>query len=217
MTAFVSTISFLQPHTMLYALLVGVVVLAGLYIFLPQLLRRSSAISYIPHSVWHTRNTLLFVSWAVLGILLYILFMGRAEVRGIVVASLIILLMFWSWVYIRTERSPVFFSGNMIVLTALYAYVFFYILPPVFWLLLVCLFAFIGILLLFAQYFYGKSEEFILAINAVLFICIADFYFIFSGYYTLFLISMLFFLQSFLWYGIYEILHRHSHAKIETL
>ena len=143
--------------------------------------------------------------------------MGKTETRDIVVASLILLLAFWSWVYVHTEQSPLFFSGNMVVLTALYAYVFFYILPPAFWLLLVCLFVFIGILLLFARYFYGKDEEFMLAINAVLFICIADFYFIFSGHYTLFLISMLFFLQSFLWYGVYEIFHRHSHAKIETL
>lgn len=128
-----------------------------------------------------------------------------------------LLLAFWSWIYIHNERSPVFFAGNILVLTSLYAYVFFYILPPTFWLLLVCLFVFIGILLLFARYFYDKNEELMLAINAVLFMCIADFYFLFSGHYGLFELSMLFFLQSFLWYGVYEIFHRHSNAKIATL
>ncbi len=131
--------------------------------------------------------------------------------------SLIVLIVFWSWVYIHTERSPVFFAGNMLILTALYAYVFFYILPPVFWLLLLCLFVFVGVLLLFSRYFHGKNEEQMLAVNAVLFICCADFYFIFSGNYSLFLISVLFFLQSFLWYGVYEIFQRHSHAKNELL
>lgn len=217
MIAFISTISFLHNHIILYSLLLGVMALAGLYIFLPQLLRRSLATSRIPYGVWHLRNTLLFVSWGILGALLYVLFNGKTETRDIIVASLLVLLIFWSWIYIHTEQSPVFFSGNMIVLTALYAYVFFYILPPLFWLLLVCLFVFVGVLLLFARYFFNKSEELILAINAVLFICIADFYFIFSGHYTLFLISMLFFLQSFLWYGVYEIFHRHSHAKNEAL
>ena len=217
MIAFISTLSFFHTHIILYALLGGVVLLAGLYIFLPQLLKRSLAVSHIPYGIWHTRNTLLLLSWVILAALLYVLFIGRTEMRSVVAVSLVILLIFWSWVYIRTERSPVFFSGNMIVLTSLYAYVFFYILPPTFWLLLVCLFAFIGILLLFARYFYSKEEELILAINAVLFMCITDFYFIFSGHYTLFLISMLFFLQSFLWFGVYEIFHRHSHAKIATL
>jgi hypothetical protein len=75
----------------------------------------------------------------------------------------------------------------------------------------------VGILLLFARYFYGKNEEQMLAINAVLFICITDFYFIFSGQYGLFELSMLFFLQSFLWYGVYEIFQRHSHAKNQLL
>ncbi len=128
-----------------------------------------------------------------------------------------ILIVFWSWVYIHTERSPVFFSGNLLILTALYMYVFFYILPPTFLILLVCLFVFVGILLLFSRYFQNKTEELILAINAVLFICITDFYFIFSGQYSLFLVSLLFFLQSFLWYGVYEIFQRHSHAKNELL
>jgi hypothetical protein len=174
-------------------------------------------VGHTPYAVWHTRNTLLFVSWGVLAVLLYLLFQGEEGTLDLVVLGLIILLVFWSWVYVHTQRSPIFFSGNMLVLTALYAYVFFYVLSPDFWLLLVCLFIFIGILLLFARYFYGKNEELILAINSVLFICIADFYFIFSGQYNLFLISTLFFLQSFLWYGVYEIFHRHSNAKIATL
>jgi hypothetical protein len=120
-------------------------------------------------------------------------------------------------VYIHTERSPVFFGGNMLIVSSLYAYVFFFILPSEFFILLVCLFVFAGILILFSRYFYGKIEEQLLAINAVLFICCADFYFIFSGNYSLFLISVLFFLQSFLWYGVYEIFQRHSHAKNELL
>jgi hypothetical protein len=145
------------------------------------------------------------------------LFRGKIEIRDLTVMSLLILLIFWSWIYVHTDQNPIFFSGTILVLTTLYAYVFFSLLPPLFWLLLICLFAFVGILLLFARYFFNKNEELILAINAVLFICIADFYFIFSGHYTLFLISMLFFLQSFLWYGIYEIFHRHSYAKNEAL
>jgi hypothetical protein len=132
----------------------SILVLAGLYIFLPQLLRRSMAVAHIPYGVWHTRNTLLFLSWGIFGVLLYNLFMGTVDIRGIVISSLIMLLFFWSWIYVHTERSPVFFSGNVLVLTSLYAYVFFDILPPTFWLLLTCLFAFIGLLLLFARYFY---------------------------------------------------------------
>jgi len=131
--------------------------------------------------------------------------------------SLSVLMAFWAWTYIQTERSLLFFVGNTIIITALYSYVFFYILPPQFLILLGCLFAFVGVLLLGARYFYNKDEEQVLAINAVLFICIADFYFIFSGYYSLFLLSMLFFLQSFLWYGVYEIFQRHSNAKNQLL
>jgi len=149
--------------------------------------------------------------------LLYFLFWGPSHVLDIVIMSLIILMLFWSWVYIHNARSALFFGGNLAVLTGLYAYVFFFVLPPLFWLLLLCLFVFVGILLLFSRYFYGKNEEQVLAINAVLFICCVDFYFIFSGHYGLFEVSILFFLQSFLWYGIYEIFQRHSHAKNELL
>ena len=215
--AFISMIAFFHLHYGFYILFFGVITLATIYIFFPHLLRKSFALSHIPYAVWHTRNTLLWLSWTLLFTLLYFLFRWKAEVRDIVIMSLIVLIVFWSWVYIHTERSPVFFAGNMLILTALYAYVFFYILPPVFWLLLLCLFVFVGVLLLFSRYFYGKNEEQMLAVNVVLFICCADFYFIFSGNYSLFLISVLFFLQSFLWYGVYEIFQRHSHAKNELL
>lgn len=210
-------IAFFHVHYVLYSLFFGTIVIAALYIFFPHILRKSLAISHSPYGVWHTRNTLLTLSWAIVFILLYFLFWGKEDVRDIIIMSLMVLIVFWSWVYVHTDRSPVFFSGNMLVLTALYAYVFFFVLPPLFWLLLLCLFVFVGILLLFSRYFYGKNEEQLLAINAVLFICVADFYFIFSGNYNLFLISILFFLQSFLWYGVYEIFQRHSHAKNELL
>lgn len=216
-TAFISMIAFFHVHYVLYSLFFGTIVIAALYIFFPHILRKSLAISHSPYGVWHTRNTLLTLSWAIVFILLYFLFWGKEDVRDIIIMSLMVLIVFWSWVYVHTDRSPVFFSGNMLVLTALYAYVFFFVLPPLFWLLLLCLFVFVGILLLFSRYFYGKNEEQLLAINAVLFICVADFYFIFSGNYNLFLISILFFLQSFLWYGVYEIFQRHSHAKNELL
>lgn len=215
--AFISVISFFHLHFAFYGLFFGTIIMAALYLFLPQVLRRSLAKIHIPYGVWHTRNSLLTVSWGILCILLYFLFWGKSDVRDLIIMSLIVLMVFWSWVYIHTERSPVFFAGNMLVLSSLYAYVFFYVLPPLFWLLLLCLFVFVGILILFSRYFYGKNEEQLLAINAVLFICCADFYFIFSGNYSLFLISLLFFLQSFLWYGLYEIFQRHSHAKNELL
>jgi hypothetical protein len=210
-------ITFFHTHFAFYSLFFGTIIMAFLYVFFPQILRRSLAKTHIPYGVWHTRNTLLTVSWSILCLLLYFLFWGKEDVRDIIIMSLIVLMLFWSWVYIHTERSPIFFAGNMVVFTSLYAYVFFYVLPPLFWLLLLCLFVFVGILLLFSRYFYGKNEEQLLAINAVLFICCADFYFIFSGNYSLFLISILFFLQSFLWYGVYEIFQRHSHAKNELL
>jgi hypothetical protein len=40
MVAFISTISVLHAHNIAYSLLIGVSVLAGLYIFLPQIMRR---------------------------------------------------------------------------------------------------------------------------------------------------------------------------------
>lgn len=136
-------IVFFHIHYVFYSLFFGTIITALLYIFLPQLLRRSLAVYTVPFAVWHTRNTLLGLSWGILCILLYLLFWGKADVRDLVVMSLVVLMVFWSWVYIHTERSPIFFAGNMLVLTSLYSYVFFYILPPLFWLLLICLFVFV--------------------------------------------------------------------------
>jgi hypothetical protein len=215
--AFISMIAFFHLHFVYYSLFFGTIIMAVLYVFFPQILRRSLAKIHVPYGVWHIRNTLLTASWGVLCILLYFLFWGKSDIRDLIIMSLMVLIVFWSWVYVQTQRSPVFFAGNMLVVSSLYAYVFFYVLPPLFWLLLLCLFIFVGILILFSRYFYGKNEEQLLAINAVLFICCADFYFIFSGNYSLFLVSILFFLQSFLWYGLYEIFQRHSHAKNELL
>lgn len=74
LAAFISMISFFQTHQLLYFLLLSIILVAGLYMFLPQLLRRSLAITYIPHGVWHTRNTLLLLSWTLFGLLLFFLF-----------------------------------------------------------------------------------------------------------------------------------------------
>lgn len=214
---FISMMSIFHLHYVFYSLFFGLITLAVVYVFLPQLLRRSLATHYTSLGIWHTRNTLLWVSWGVFLILLFTLFLGKTEVKDLVMMSMIVLIVFWSWVYLHTDRSPVFFAGNMLVLTSMYSYVFFYILPQDFWILLLFLFLFVGILLLFSRYFYGRDEEQMLAINAVLFICWVDFYFIFSDQYSLFLISLLFFLQSFLWYGVYEIFQRHSYAKNQLL
>lgn len=215
--AFISMLTIFQPYYFFYSLFFGTIALAGVYIFLPQLLRRSLAQQYIPFGVWHTRNTLLWVSWGIFVVLFYFLFWWKVAVQDLIMMSMIVLIVFWSWVYIHTDRNPLFFTGNMLVLTTMYSYVFLFILPQSFWILLVFLFIFVGLLLLFSRYFYGKQEEHILAIIAILFICWIDFYFIFSDQYSLFEISLLLFLQSFLWYGLYEIFQRHSYAKNELL
>lgn len=215
--AFLSMIPIFQSQYMFYLFFFGSITFSALYVFLPQFLKRSTATQHISYAIWHLRNSLLGASWILVLFLIYFLFRGTIETRDLVTMSLIILIVFWSWVYINTDRSPLFFTGNILIITALYSYAFFYILPPSFWLLLVCLFIFVGLLLLFSRYFYGKKEEHILALNAVLFMCCADFYFLFSDSYRLFLVSILFFLQSFLWYGVYEIFQRHSYAKKQLL
>jgi|GEM_PF-3357153 len=106
---FISMIAFFNIHFIFYSLFFGTIALAGLYLFFPQLLKRSLAINYIPLGIWHTRNSLLALSWIIVVFLLYFLFRGQDDVRDIIVMSLVVLIVFWSWIYIHTDRSPVFF------------------------------------------------------------------------------------------------------------
>ena len=92
----------------------------------------------------------------------------------------------------------------------------FQILPPIFWMITLCLFVFSGGLVLVSRFFRNAPEELILAGGSVIFLCGADIVLIFQEG-NLFALSTLFFFQSFLWYGAYEIFHRQAHAKNGTL
>ncbi len=57
--AFIFMIGFFRMHYLFYSLFFGTIALSGIYIFFPQILKRSIAIHYVPHAIWHTRNSLL--------------------------------------------------------------------------------------------------------------------------------------------------------------
>lgn len=199
-----------------YYFLIWGVWVAFLYIFFIRLLQNIFLIEHQKKVIWYAKNFLLWISWMIAFVLFFYLFLWSEATRSITVLVLIWQLVFWSWVYSTDARNPIFFSGNLLTLCVLYAYVLFRVLPPSFWILLVFLFLFVGAFLFFAQFFRDKPEEIILGISVILFLCIADFVFFFSDF-SLFEISFLFLLQSFFWYGSYEIFQRNSYGKNELV
>jgi len=119
-------------------------------------------------------------------------------------------------VYNTDDRNPIFFTGMVAVLATFYSFMTFQIIPPIFWLVTICLFVFAGGLLLASRFFRNATEELIMAGGSVIFLCCTDIVLIFQEN-NLFALSTLFFFQSFLWYGAYEIFHRQAHAKNGTL
>jgi len=64
--AFISMIVFFHLHYVFYSLFFGTIAIALLYVFFPQILRRSLNTQNTPYGIWHTRNTLLTLSWGIL-------------------------------------------------------------------------------------------------------------------------------------------------------
>lgn len=132
--------------------------------------------------------------------------------RIVICASLLLLLGLWVWVYNTDDKNPLFFTGLLTVIGTFYGFMTFELIPPIFWMITLCLFVFSGGLVLLARLYRNMTEELILGGGSVIFFCASDVVLIFQNY-GLFELSTLFFFQSFLWYGVYEIFHRQSHAK----
>lgn len=190
--------------------------LSGLYVFFPSFIKKAFIRKHVPILLWHFSNCILALSWAIFFYLFWSLFWGFMDDRIIIVFSLLLLWGLWLWVYRTDEKNPIFFTGMVAVLAALYSFLTFEIIPPLFWLITWCLFVFSGGLILFARFFRGMTEELILAGSSVIFLCGADIVLIFQEN-NLFALSILFFFQSFLWYGAYEIFHRHTNVKNSAL
>lgn len=187
-----------------------------LYIFFPSVIEKAYLRKNIPVLLWHFSNCLLGLSWAIFLYLFWSLFWGYMDDQLIVSFSLFLLLGLWLWVYNTDDRNPIFFTGMVSILATFYGFMTFQILPPIFWMITLCLFIFSGGLILVSRFFRYAPEELILAAGAVIFLCGADIVLIFQES-DLFALSTLFFFQSFLWYGAYEIFHRQAHAKNGTL
>ena len=211
----IGSLSLLSPGLPVYIffLLFG---LSGLYIFFPGALEKAHLKKHISMLSWHFSNCILGLSWAIFGYLFWSLFWWYMDDRIVVSASLFLLLGLWVWVYNTDDKNPLFFTGLIAVLGTFYGFMTFQIIPPIFWMITVCLFIFSGGLVLFSRLYKNATEELILAAGAVIFFCAADVVLIFQNY-GLFELSTLFFFQSFLWYGVYEIFHRQSHAKNRAL
>lgn len=162
---------------------------------------------------WHFSNCILALSWACFFYFNWALFFSNEYSHMVTYFGFLLLFGLWLWVYSSDEKNPVFFSGMFLVVSLLFGYLIFrgdVFLQ--FWSIMLALFTFSGASLFLSQQFKHRDEEVILAGGSVLFLCATDIIMIF-GDYSLFQLSMLFFFQSFLWYGSYEIFHRQSHAK----
>ena len=102
--------------------------------------------------------------------------------RIVISASLFLLLGLWVWVYNTDDKNPLFFTGLIAVLGTFYGFMTFQIIPPIFWMITVCLFIFSGGLVLFSRLYKNATEELILAAGAVIFFCAADVVLIFQNY-----------------------------------
>lgn len=191
-------------------------VLTGLYIFFPDFLQKAYIKKNIHLLLWHFSNLILACSWAMFFYFFWAIFWGYMDDRLIISFSLFLLMGLWLWVYNTDDRNPIFFTGMISVLAVFYAFMTFEIIPPIFWMITVCLFVFAGGLVLVARFFRNNTEELILAGSSVIFLCWADIVLIFQEN-SLFALSTLFFFQSFLWYGAYEIFHRQANAKNRAL
>lgn len=190
--------------------------LTGLYIFFPGGLEKAYLQKNIYSLSWHFSNCILGLSWAAFGYLFWSLFWWYMDDRAVISATLFLLAGLWTWVYNTDDKNPLFFTGLIAVIGTFYGFMTFQILPPIFWMITICLFVFSGGLVLIARAYKNQVEELILAAGSVIFFCASDVVLIFQNYW-LFELSTLFFFQSFLWYGVYEIFHRQSHAKNWTL
>lgn len=186
--------------------------LTTLYIFFPEVLTRAALQSHVPLLLWHFSNCILACSWAMFFYFSWSLFWGFMDDRAVIMMSLFLLMGLWMWVYATDEKNPLFFTGMTAVAAVFYGFFTFEIVPSLFWIITVCLFLFAGGILLLSRWFRGDVEERILAAASVIFLCGADLVLIFQEN-NLFNLSTLFLFESFLWYGAYEIFHRHSKLR----
>lgn len=211
----VGTLSFFTGSTS-SIIFVLTLALTGLYIFFPSVIERAYIRKNIPALMWHFSNCILALSWAIFLYLFWSLFWGYMDDRMVISFSLLMILGLWLWVYNTDDGNPIFFTGMITVLATFFGFLTFQILPPIFWMITICLFVFSGALVVIAGFFKNKPEELILAGWSVIYLCASDIVLIFQNN-NLFELSTLFFFQSFLWYGVYEIFHRQANVKNRAL
>jgi hypothetical protein len=209
-------LSFARPEVSTSVFFV-VATLAILYLIFPFFLSKIVKDGYLKILSWHFSNFVLGISWACFFYFSWALFLSPEYSHLVTYVGFLLLLALWTWVYTSEDHNPVFFSGMLMVVSTLYAYLLFSSgLFLEFWVITICLFIFAGLLLLSSLNYKNKTEELILAGGSVIFLCVADLVMIFQDY-GLFQLSILFFFQSFLWYGAYEIFHRQSYVKNSAL
>lgn len=100
----------------------------------------------------------------------------------VISATLFLLAGLWTWVYNTDDKNPLFFTGLIAVIGTFYGFMTFQILPPIFWMITICLFVFSGGLVLIARAYKNQVEELILAAGSVIFFCASDVVLIFQNY-----------------------------------
>lgn len=209
-------LSFARPEVSTSVFFV-VATLATLYLIFPFFLSKIVKDGYLKILSWHFSNFVLGISWACFFYFSWALFLSPEYSHLVTYVGFLLLFALWAWVYASEDHNPIFFSGMLIVVSTLYSYLLFSSgLFLEFWVITICLFIFAGLLLLSSMNYKNKTEELILAGGSVIFLCVADLVMIFQDY-GLFQLSILFFFQSFLWYGAYEIFHRQSYVKNAAL
>ena len=158
----VGTLSFFTGSTS-SIIFVLTLTLTGLYIFFPSVIERAYIRKNIPALMWHFSNCILALSWAIFLYLFWSLFWGYMDDRMVISFSLLMILGLWLWVYNTDDGNPIFFTGMITVLATFFGFLTFQILPPIFWMITICLFVFSGALVVIAGFFKNKPEELILA------------------------------------------------------
>ncbi len=188
--------------------------LITLSFLVPSILKQVVREEHTPILRWHFFNFLVGLSWGIFFYLSWELFFGVDTF--LIFGALLALIFWWLIFYKKDNKNPLFFSGALLVVGVLYIYFTFQVLPTLFWIISLSIFVFSGTLLVLSSFFQKNKEELILAAFSAIFLCVTDIILLFQDH-SLLAFSIFFIIQSLLWYGAYEIFHRHTHGQNSVL